>query len=128
MKETNKNYWYSKLINMTENFNIDNTKENVDIIESCYKNYLKYCDKNEKIILDNNYKPYITNYKKNIDEKTRKKKTITKIILGIITITLLGIITFLLTETPKKNTASIKLSDINEHYYVESNNYNYFKK
>lgn len=128
IKTLNKNYWYTTLVKGTNNFDATKNGEDVDVIESYHKNYLKYCSKDEKIKLETQYKKYITDYKLFVTNRDKKKKNIIKLIIGIIIAILLISIIFLLTENTKGVTKSIKLSEINEHYYVTQNDYQYFKK
>lgn len=115
INELNKSYWYDKLITITNNFEIESTKEKPDTIEAYYNNYIKYCNKKDKITLDNSYKQFITNYKKITDEKNKRKKKIKTIIIAIIIITLILIICFLLSEKSKKIDKKIKLTEINQN-------------
>lgn len=127
VKELNKNYWYSTLIDITNNLNANTNGEDISVIENCYNNYTKYCSKEEKAKLDSKYKKYITDYKVFTSKKEKTRKNIIKTIGLVVIIILLGTVLFLLTENTKVTTESIKLSEINEQYIL-NNNLEYFKK
>lgn len=122
----NKNYWFSSLVKLTNNFNSNINGGDISDIEKCYDNYLAFCNNDERNKLDNDYKKYITNYKIFLEERKNKKRKIAILIISIIILLLSSVIIFFATESPEKNTDSIKLSNIN--YSISENDYQSLKK
>lgn len=128
IKSLNKNYWYTTLIDITNNFNSQVDGENINEIEKCYNSYLAFCDKKEKITLDNKYKKYIADYKLFVNKNKTKRKNIIIAIVSVLFLVILAIIIFLLIESPKRSIDSINLSEINKYGYNGENDYQYFEK
>lgn len=95
IKELNKNYWYNTLIMKTNEFNSQIINEEIKVIENCYNNFTKYCNKNENIIKEK-YEQYLVEYKNLVDKKQKKKNTIIKITISIFIISLLILIYFII--------------------------------
>ena len=128
INKLNKDYWYNTLIKMTNNFNNNDYNEKLKNIEHAYNNYIVYCNEKDKSLINNKYQEYINNYKIYLNQRNRQKNSIIKwILISIVTI-LIIIITFLLTENTEKLEDKISLSEINEHYYQNNNDKQYFKK
>jgi len=126
--ELNKKHWYKKLLESTNNFNSKTKNKSIDIIEKYYNNYIKYSAKNEKENLDFKYKPFRRDYELYLKELNNNRKRIIKGILLIIAGILLYGILFFLTENTKTKVDSLKLSEVNEHYYNIEKDYQYFEK
>lgn len=130
INEMNKNFWYNRIINKTNNFNVKETIEPIETIEKYYNEYQKYCSKKENTIKEK-YDDFSLQYKLFLKNKKKKKKIILISIIGIIILIIISFIIILLTDTVKKKTNQINLSEISDYITKKENNYdlllNYFK-
>ena len=122
----NKNYWFTSLANLTNNFNSNVNGGDISEIEKCYNNCLAFCNKDEGNKLDNEYKKYIVDYKIFLEYRESKKRKITILITSIAILLFSFIVLFFATESPSQNTDSIKLSSIN--YSISEDDYQSLKK
>ena len=130
IKEINKNYWHKELTKATGNFNAKKSSESIKEIEEIWSNYIIYCTKEEKTVIEIKYKEFLKRKKNDVSQKKR----MTKFILGIIVIVLVAIFLIdyisLTTEKAKQRSNKINASEISKNCETKDSckSYDFIKK
>lgn len=104
----NKDFWYARLIEATNNFGDIKGSKNLKTIDNTWNNYISFCDDKERTSIEGKYTKFI-------NEKAmyvKKRKKIIKI--SLISLLLLAIVTFI----------SLYVYLTNEKVVIKNNNIN----